>query len=55
MALWSAANFDDRRCYWDNGASRFDRNAFQHFTTQDGLALAHDRVFFIEPDRQERL
>ena len=38
---------------WDNGASRFDGDAFQHFTTQDGLA--HDQVFFIQQDRQERL
>ena len=37
----------------DNGASRFDGEAFQHFTMQDGLV--HDRVFFIQPDRQERL
>lgn len=53
--VFSGADFADRRCYWDNSASRFDRNAFQHFTTQNGLALARDRVFFIEPDRQERL
>jgi len=26
---------------------------FQHFTTQDGLA--HNQVFSIQPDRQERL
>ena len=38
---------------WDNGACRFDGDAFQHFTTQDGLA--HDQVFFIQKDRQERL
>ena len=37
----------------DNGASRFDGDAFQNFTTQDGLV--HDLVFFIQPDRQERL
>ena len=49
---------EDREGYiWfatrDNGASRFDGDAFQNFTTQDGLA--HDQVFFIEKDRQERL
>ena len=38
---------------WDNGASRFDGDEFQNFTTQDGLV--HDRVFFIQKDRQERL
>ena len=38
---------------WDNGASRFDGDAFQNFTTQDGLI--DDRVFFIQKDRQERL
>ena len=38
---------------WDNGASRFDGDEFQHFTTQDGLA--HGQVFFIQQDRQERL
>ena len=38
---------------WDNGACRFDGDAFQHFTTQDGLA--HDQIFFIQKDRQERL
>ena len=37
----------------DNGVSRFDGDEFQHFTKQDGLA--HDQVFFIEKDRQERL
>ena len=37
----------------DNGASRFDGDEFQNFTTQDGLA--HDQVFFIQKDRQERL
>ena len=37
----------------DNGASRFDGEAFQHFTTQDGLT--HDQIFFIQKDRQERL
>ena len=49
---------EDREGYiWfatrDNGASRFDGDAFQNFTTQDGLA--HDQVFFIQQDRQERL
>ena len=38
---------------WDNGASRFDGDAFQNFTTQDGLI--DDQVFFIQQDRQERL
>ena len=38
---------------WDNGASRFDGDEFQNFTTQDGLV--HDRVSFIQKDRQERL
>ena len=38
---------------WDNGASRFDGDAFQNFTTQDGLI--DDRVYFVQPDRQERL
>ena len=38
---------------WDNGASRFDGDAFQNFTTQDGLI--DDQVSFIQPDRQERL
>ena len=37
----------------DNGASRFDGEAFQHFTTQNGLT--HDQIFFIQKDRQERL
>ena len=37
----------------DNGASRFDGDEFQNFTTQDDLA--HDQVFFIQKDRQERL
>ena len=37
----------------DNGASRFDGDAFQHFTTQDGLT--HDQIFFIQKDRQGRL
>ena len=37
----------------DNGASRFDGNEFQNFTTQDGLV--HDQVFFMQKDRQERL
>ena len=49
---------EDREGYiwfatWDNGACRFDGDAFQHFTTQDGLA--HDQIFFIQKDRQERL
>ena len=49
---------EDREGYiwfatWDNGASRFDGDAFQNFTIQDGLA--HDRVFFIQKDRQARL
>ena len=38
---------------WDSGASRFDGDEFQNFTTQDGLV--HDQVFFIQQDRQERL
>ena len=38
---------------WDNGVSRFDGDAFENFTTQDGLI--DDQVFFIQPDRQERL
>ena len=38
---------------WDNGASRFDGDAFQNFTTKDGLI--DDQVFFIQQDRQERL
>ena len=37
----------------DNGASRFDGDEFQNFTTQDGLI--DDRVYFVQPDRQERL
>ena len=37
----------------DNGVSRFDGDAFQNFTKQDGLA--HDQVFFIQQDRQKRL
>ena len=37
----------------DNGASRFDGDTFQHFTTQNDLS--NDRVFFIQEDRQERL
>ena len=44
-SIWFAA--------WDNGASRFDGDEFQNFTTRDGLV--HDRVFFIQKDRQERL
>ena len=49
---------EDREGYiwfatWDNGASRFDGDAFQHFTAQDGLI--DDQVFFIQQDRQERL
>ena len=49
---------EDREGYiWfatrDNGASRFDGDAFQHFTTQDGLT--HDQIFFIQKDRQGRL
>ena len=38
---------------WDNGVSRFDGDAFENFTTEDGLI--DDQVFFIQPDRQERL
>ena len=37
----------------DNGASRFDGDAFQNFTTQDGLM--DDQVFFMQKDRQKRL
>ena len=37
----------------DSGVSCFDGDEFQNFTTQDGLA--HNQVFFIEKDRQERL
>ena len=38
---------------WDNGVSRFDGDAFQTFTRQDGLI--HDQVFFICKDSKERL
>ena len=38
---------------WDSGVSCFDGDEFQNFTIQDGLA--HNQVFFIEKDRQERL
>ena len=38
---------------WDNGACRFDGDAFQHFTTQNGLV--DNRVFCIQKDRQGRL
>ena len=49
---------EDREGYiwfatWDNGASRFDGDAFQHFTTQDGLA--HNHVSYIQKDHQDRL
>ena len=38
---------------WDNGASRFDGDEFQHFTRQDGLVSNH--VYFISKDSQNRL
>ena len=49
---------EDREGYiwfatWDNGVCRFDGDAFQHFTTQDGLI--HDQVSCIQKDRQGRL
>ena len=49
---------EDREGYiWfatrDNGACRFDGDAFQHFTTQDGLV--HNHVSYIQKDRQDRL
>ncbi len=43
--IWFAAH--------DNGVCRFDGDAFQHFTTQEGLI--HDHVSCIQKDRQGRL
>ena len=31
---------------WDNGVSRFDGDAFQHFTQQEGLVS--DRVYLLQ-------
>ena len=38
---------------WNNGASRFDGDEFQHFTRQNGLI--NDHVYFIFKDSQNRL
>ena len=38
---------------WDNGASRFDGDAFQNFTQQNGLIS--NRVYFVSKDTQNRL